>query len=304
MGSNLSRTALKDSMSTTLTDADAIKDILADVVSLTPELYQWLGKLKLLYGVPINYLVPDEGMLPPESIRFFYVDMNWVDALLDGAYSIGRNLSSGKSGCDTDTQIDKATVEQANVQLSEHAKLVRANHLGFQDSGAKLEVVSGFILRSKVVQDYRGLGVNAFEKDHVPSSADPQLMTILRMERLGENSDTLICLLDGDAYRIDVHEAPEHLHYGIDSYTNDGGNVTVAKNFRKFTKDSKNKVTIGEVVPVNDLGDYFRSTDKRTFKMKALAAKIKSSIGATTFDSAEFGFEMTEGVGNVQFVRS
>ena len=47
-------------------------------------------------------------------------------------YSIGRNLSSSQSGSDTDTQIDKATVEQANVQLSDHAKLVRANHLGFE----------------------------------------------------------------------------------------------------------------------------------------------------------------------------
>jgi hypothetical protein len=48
----------------------------------------------VLHGVPFNYLVPDEGMPSPESIRFFYLDMNWVDALLDGAFSIGRNLSA------------------------------------------------------------------------------------------------------------------------------------------------------------------------------------------------------------------
>lgn len=303
MASNLSKTKLKQSISTTLEDTQAIKNILAGVVNLTPPLYTWLGRLKLLYGVPINYLVPDEGMLPPESIRFFYVDMNWVDALLDGAYSIGRNLSQGDSACNTDTKIDKATVEQANVQLSAHAKKVRANYLGFEDSGAKLEVVSGFILRSKVVRDYKGLGVNAFEKDHVPGSNDPQLMKILRMERLGENSDTLICLLDGDAYRIDLHEAPEHLHYGIDEYTIKDGTITANKVFRKFTKDKDNTVTLGESKEV-DLADCFRSTDRRTLKMTALADKIKQEIGATEFDSADMGFEMTEGVGNVQFIRN
>lgn len=53
----------------------------------------WLAKLRLLYGVPFFYLVPDARMLPPESIRFFQVDENWLDALLDGAFSIGRSTT-------------------------------------------------------------------------------------------------------------------------------------------------------------------------------------------------------------------
>ena len=59
-------------------------------------LTKWLGKLALLTGVPFNYLVPDERMLPLESIRFFYLDPNWVAALSDGAFSIGRNLTADK----------------------------------------------------------------------------------------------------------------------------------------------------------------------------------------------------------------
>ena len=31
----------------------------------------WLSALQLLQGVPFNYLVPDIGMLPAESLRFF-----------------------------------------------------------------------------------------------------------------------------------------------------------------------------------------------------------------------------------------
>ena len=52
-------------------------------------LVDWLTRLGLLEGVPFNYLVPDEAMLPPESLRFFYLDPNWTSALLDGAMSIG-----------------------------------------------------------------------------------------------------------------------------------------------------------------------------------------------------------------------
>jgi len=33
----------------------------------------------LLKGVPFNYLVPSEEMLPMEFIRFFYVDCVWME---------------------------------------------------------------------------------------------------------------------------------------------------------------------------------------------------------------------------------
>src|SRR5437660_137777 len=42
-------------------------------------LTQWLGRLRLLYGVPFTNLVPHSMLLPKESIRFFYVDRNWTD---------------------------------------------------------------------------------------------------------------------------------------------------------------------------------------------------------------------------------
>ena len=57
----------------------------------------WFANLAMLEGVPFNYLVPDERMLPPESIRFFHVDQDWIDALIDGAFSIGRATVSGQS---------------------------------------------------------------------------------------------------------------------------------------------------------------------------------------------------------------
>ena len=49
----------------------------------------WLGRLRMLIGVPFEYVVPDDGLLRPETIRFFYIDRNWTDAAVDGAIAAG-----------------------------------------------------------------------------------------------------------------------------------------------------------------------------------------------------------------------
>src|SRR5205809_3609299 len=48
-----------------------------------------LARLRLLEGVPFSYLVPDAELTPPETIRFFYLDRNATDALVQGALSVG-----------------------------------------------------------------------------------------------------------------------------------------------------------------------------------------------------------------------
>ena len=54
-----------------------------------PDVVAWLAQLMLLYGLPFEYLAPAPSMLPPESIRFFFLDQNWTDRLIDGAASVG-----------------------------------------------------------------------------------------------------------------------------------------------------------------------------------------------------------------------
>jgi hypothetical protein len=55
---------------------------------------QWLLDLVRLAPVPFCNLVPDEKLLPAESIRLFHVDEGWIWALIDGALSIGRMPSN------------------------------------------------------------------------------------------------------------------------------------------------------------------------------------------------------------------
>jgi hypothetical protein len=306
----LSKTVLVEKIAATLNNQSAIRAMLEGQISLPDSLHKWLSRLKLLYGVPYNYLVPDERMLPPESIRFFKIDMNWVDALIDGAYSIGRDLSANPSGQQNlAQQQDSVTQELVRAQVDGSAGAIRAEGLGQPPVPLDFsQVVSGLLLRSEVVQHYPGLGVNAYLDGQAPDQTKtPTLMHILRFERLGPASDTLICLLLGDVYRVDIHEAPEQLHYGFDDYKVDSsGTITATKGVKLFDKTPKPDYVVtfcGQEKSV-DCGDLFRKQAPRTVRIEDLVAEMQTTLGRTTFNSAEFGFEMTEGVGMVQFLQT
>jgi len=306
----LSRKFLVQKISATLNDQSTMTAMLEGQISLPDNLHTWLARLKLLYGVPYNYLVPDERMLPPESIRFFYLDMNWVDTLIDGAYSIGRNLAVKPSGKKTVAQLKDAVTHQlVRHQVNSSAGSIRAAGLGQLPIPVDFsQVISGFLLRSEIVQHYPGLGVNAYLDGQAPGQTQtPTLMPILRFERLGPASDTLLCLLLGDVYRLDIHEAPEQLHYGFDAYSADqNGKVSASKGVKCFTKTPKPeyKVELKKKKKTADVGDFFRKQAPRTVKMADLVGKIQTTLGQDTFNSEEFGFEMTEGVGMVQFIKT
>lgn len=51
----------------------------------------WLVDRMFLVGVPAHCLIPDPTYLETESLRFFRIDNYWVDALIDGALSLGNH---------------------------------------------------------------------------------------------------------------------------------------------------------------------------------------------------------------------
>jgi hypothetical protein len=293
------RTSFQAKIAETFADPAAIQSALESVL-LPEDLSKWLGRLRLLKGVPFNYLVPDERMLPPESIRFFYLDMNWIDSLLDGAFSIGRNLTKAEQS--STHNLDRAVTPKVNQHAREGSATIRAEALGLPAPDLSLQVVSGFLLRSTVVSAYRGIGANVYPLGRTPKDPEPKLLDILRFEPLGPNSDTLICLVDGDAYRVDIHEAPEHLHYGIDKYIYDEPTKTITANkmIHTFTKSGSTVELTGDILPL-DLSNSFRSRSRRVLKMTKLAQQIAALNTVADIDSAEMGFEMTEGVGMVSF---
>ena len=67
----------------TADDSAATSTDLPDYVTFT------LARWRQLNDVPFRYLVPDARLLPEESIRFFTLDSDWLDALSSGALVAG-----------------------------------------------------------------------------------------------------------------------------------------------------------------------------------------------------------------------
>lgn len=304
-----------------------VADMLTDPQMPQP-LVDWLARLSLLHGVPFNYLVPDESMLPPESIRFFYLDTNWLAALADGAMSIGRTLSNAPAA--PDLQLHSALLPTINEQVGASGGQTRAKAFGMRLAAEKVaenqdQVITGFLMRSSLVRDYPSMGVNVYPYGATPNDAQPRMLSILRLEQLGPDSDTLICLISGDAYRVDIHEAPQALHYGIDSFDSDcaveGAAVRAIKHLYAFgnqssTKDgvTTNTVIMSQTVSAVDISACFRPASPRVLSMDELAKNIlatnlltpppPATTAPASIDSAEMGFEMTQGVGMVSFYKS
>jgi hypothetical protein len=310
MKKTLTRTHLQNALANTYASPASIQAALTDP-DMPDDLASWLSRLALLNGVPFNYLVPDERMLPQESIRFFYLDQNWVNVLCDGAYSIGRNPTADTTSAmfNLDTAVLPGSLHKTNAFTTR----VRSKLLG-TDPPPPPTIISGFLLRSSLVLDYPSLGVNAYPKGGTPDDQNPDMLDILRLEQLGPKSDTMICLISGDAWRIDIHEAPQALHYGIDCFKDNcevqTKPATAVKNLHTFTITSTTgpngtktqSVTMSDTSTPTDISAAFRSADTRVLNMKALAATISTANQGVTVDAAIMGFEMTEGVGMVSFI--
>jgi len=141
--------------------------------------------LARLRGVPFNYLVPDERMLPHPSIRFFVVDRRWVKALIAGAFSLG-------SGTAAEFAAYAAQAEQALTGVAPR--------------------LSGFLLRSDVVSGWPQLEVDGYTG--IPTDAKSQdAMRATLESTLRLSQDVLMCLFVGVIRCVDLHLPPEGLHF-------------------------------------------------------------------------------------------
>jgi hypothetical protein len=305
----LSHQAREEALRGAFASAQAVADALGDV-EVPTDIANWLGQLHALFGVPFGYLVPDEAMLPPESIRFFHVDTAWAEALVDGAFSIGRDLTADASA--TSLMLDLALAPAVLTSTRAAApRRIRVTAGGARvgraaPDPAKPVVWTGFLLRSSIVTAYPGLGVNAYPPG-ASGEASSEALTIVRFERLGPAADTLICIVDGEAAFFEIHEPPEHLHFGLDTYTPPGttpGQPNATKGLRTFTQHADGTVTLDPPSAPKQVGSAFRTRSPRVMNVAAMATLVASYINHDKIDAAQFGFEMTEGVGNVRFTNA
>jgi hypothetical protein len=173
----------------------------------------WLTQLTLLYGVPFPYLVADPRLLPVESIRFFYLDPNWLNRCVDGALSVGV-LSTAEDIFNEDF------FAHFHAGLAAGQQALRATLRG-KAPAATVKIggtVGGFLMRSVVVSGWPGLEVTAAR------AGTP--LGLLRMDRLA--SDVLLVLFDDVPDTVQIIEPAEGLRFGVEDVTDHPGTFQVA----------------------------------------------------------------------------
>lgn len=119
-------------------ERDEVRTLLRERVSRAAEsTADFFDALRLLRGIPFNYLVPDSRLIPHESIRFFYIDKYWISALLDGALHTGIS-----------TDQDREVVE-----------FLRECVMDKLEAKYGAQPAAGCLIRSRLVTDYPGLVV-------------------------------------------------------------------------------------------------------------------------------------------------
>jgi hypothetical protein len=162
----------------------------------------WLGRLLLLYPVPFNLMVPDSRMLEMETLRFFYIDNNWLRCLQDGALSIGMESSRATFFHDITRDLMYRSAMHARRDY-------RAQLFGVDPpvSDTAENLVTGFLLRSAVVSGWPNLAVRGGEKDGTS-------LKILRLDRLAAN--LMLGLFWGVPDFIEFSEPQEGFRFGVD----------------------------------------------------------------------------------------
>ena len=189
---------------------------------MPPYMESFLAHLRLLVGVPFEYLIPDPRLLPDESIRFFYVDRSWTDRLVDGAIAVGKIGTREQAH----HQAHSAAVNQ---QLDLTERIVRSIQRA-RDSFENLknnndqnkqpaDVITGFLLRSAVVSGWPHIDVRAYSED-IPEPLDPsdpknstrQLVT-LRLELLAPS--VMIAFFQGIPQLVYLEEPHHNVQFGV-----------------------------------------------------------------------------------------
>lgn len=254
------------------------------------ELRGWLARLRLLQGVPFAYLVPDVELLPRESIRFFYLDRAWTDALVQGALSVGTVNASDRAEL-------TALYARVRAEVDEEERRMRLPG-GEAVQRGPAGTVSGFVMRSRAVSGWPGLHVRAYDRElgvaddaEIPES-DPRRLKILRMERLAPA--VMLVLFDGVPAVVHIEEPRQGIQFGV-RLESIGGN---ANNLRAFVV-ARNGNTAADVLRSNgnkvDVDVPFRPGSPGVIDIARLNQALMGTSGTnmgSSVDSAEFAVQM------------
>lgn len=254
-----------------------------DDSAMPAELRSWLVRLRLLEGVPFANLVADSELLPQESIRWFYVDRRWTDALVQGALSVGTVNTDDRAHLD-------AQYPAVRAELDTEERNVRRASGSARLSGSA-GPVSGFLLRSRAVAGWPAIHVRAFSTDPVGGDTaavaedEPGRMRLLRLERLAPA--VLLCLFDGIPTVVHVEEPRQGVQFGFDTTATTGG--------MKATLQPRDRDTFADL-PRQPISIRFRSGGAPGVvdiqRLERDLAVAGNTGAADSLDSAEYALQL------------
>jgi hypothetical protein len=258
----------------------------------------WLSRLLLLEGVPLRYLAPDPGMLPPESIRFFICDDNWLTALVDGAFSIGA--SSVGVTQKSNSQIVQKFRERAHRRLTRQrrAKLrlpakTEPETLDFAGFDGRL---SGFILRSSLMATWPTMEVKGYTDADAKTEA-----TLLRFDVLVPG--IALALFAGQVETVIFAEPADMLHFGV----SEGGAAKGLRYVDPYDGHKTGDQVLDDHAKPVEVAVPYRDGDRGVIRVADLAGvvlqglKTNHAISSSPFTAAQFALELVQGSQEVEF---
>jgi hypothetical protein len=264
------------------------------------DIVRFLAHLRLLEGVPFSHLVPDAELIPPETIRFFYLDRNATDALTMGALSAGTVNAADRVQLAQLYPVVRDEVDQAErlVRMKDSdAPKVDAEGRPIGAGGP----ISGFVLRSRLVSGWPGMHVRAYATDTVPDGktipdmdTSPDRVRLLRMERLAPA--VLFVLFDGVPAVVHLEEPRSGIQFGVrlDPQA-DPAQQTAVATVLDVTNPNNGPLKVGgkdRTVPVP-----FRAGSPGVINMKKLneaLAAVPGSNMASPVPPAQFAMQMLQ----------
>ena len=249
----------------------------------------WLAKLMVLEGVPFENLVADERMLPMESIRFFFVDPNWLDALLKGALSAAIVTERDLEYHEAMELVVKKSVQQS---VAEVRSRLLPDVSGMESTEPP---TTGLLMRSAIVSGWPGLEVKAFT-----DKEGTQAVICKRIARLAP--DILLMLFPGVPALVTIAQPSEGLHFGVlNLHESDTEKRRIAPR-SLHADDCGKQLTGNKIEDWKDMAEVpFRDRTHRVVDVAALAEnafnavlKKQGDAEKTKFNAGAFGIQMVQ----------
>lgn len=254
---------------------EAVAAVSTNLSEIIESVTAWLARLSLLYPVPFSHLVPDARMLPVESIRFFYLDAGWTDALVAGALSIAMHSSA-----DVGQQV--AMMPALRTSINGHrARSFRrtrpdaapnpgnavGNVAGVANSNGNGIAITGVLIRSAVVSGWPNL--------IVAGTVGGAPLNVIRDDC--PSSTVRLCLFDGIPDTVTLAEPYQGVLFGVESTGVFPRCVTAPAFTGSQIANGSAVPTIFRTPPAGSLGGVLQ--------VASLAAALEPAVGVTPFVS-------------------